>query len=335
MTSIYFYFQEDSVHCPNCQHPNADSAKFCTNCGYPLRRTEVSCTNCGCINPTTNGQCRQCGAQLIRPVVASQNQSPAHTPYRSAYAPEGQKKSYYVDLTDSSDDPSRQSRPQRERDDQAGFAPQRRQAPGMQRQQYYRPPVIDDDPEYDFEDYDAPRPRFHTGRLILTLALAIVALAVVLAIVHVIKNLMDQPPLPEGKQFSGYASSTSIPTRQSALPPSLASFSAPTFSEATQPPPTQITAAPTPSSVEASEKPATEMTLPPEVMLTIQASEGYVMRAEPKRGAQKLTVVPKGAQVQVLGVVEGETVKGYGNQWYIVKFQDVQGFMIKDPKGQH
>ncbi|MDX1413344.1 MAG: adenylate/guanylate cyclase domain-containing protein, partial [Candidatus Promineifilaceae bacterium] len=49
------------INCPNCQHENANDARFCNNCGAAL---ELTCANCGRKNPPASNFCNECGHEL-------------------------------------------------------------------------------------------------------------------------------------------------------------------------------------------------------------------------------------------------------------------------------
>lgn len=71
------------MNCPNCQHTNADDARFCNQCGNALQNI---CGQCGSTNSADAKFCNQCGNNLQAP-SAPQPASLAATSTNSTTAP--------------------------------------------------------------------------------------------------------------------------------------------------------------------------------------------------------------------------------------------------------
>ncbi|MBM4419268.1 MAG: hypothetical protein FJ033_13305 [Chloroflexi bacterium] len=60
----------------------------------------------------------------------------------------------------------------------------------------------------------------------------------------------------------------------------------------------------------------------------IKPTEGgnAILRAEPKRGSASLALIPNGAEVRILGSIQGDRIEGEG-LWYQVQFGDHKGWV--------
>lgn len=183
----------------------------------------------------------------------------------------------------------------------------------------------------DYEDYRYryATPNYNVGRIVLTILLVILAVAVVIGIVHIIKNLVEQPPIPANKiSLQSVPSISPVKTTT----PTIKRPSAPSTSTTTAPPSTTTT---TQISQPSSSVPSVSQSLaPPANGSRLKLKEAYVLREAPDKNSRKLTAMPPGSMVNIIATVEGEAVDGYGHIWYKISYNGQQGYMIKDPKGQ-
>ncbi len=94
------------MHCPACQHQNADDSRFCGECGGRIAR-EVACSGCGRSNPADQKFCNGCGGRVGAPAdVPAADRRPAPPEHlaakirRSQAALEGERKQVTILFAD-------------------------------------------------------------------------------------------------------------------------------------------------------------------------------------------------------------------------------------------
>ncbi|HHX36995.1 MAG TPA: zinc-ribbon domain-containing protein [Clostridiaceae bacterium] len=350
------------MNCPKCHKSNVEGALFCSHCGEPLQSKQhprpkyENCTNCGAKLSPDSAYCNRCGAAVIKLPTAGKSGaktkggivppidvSTTGTKAKGSSVEAGRsgtgrssKQDYYIDLTDPNHKDRTHSGTARQRSGQKADESMVSRRSGYSYQDdfggdRYADGIYNDyDDHYDdyddgFDDYEYERPRRSPARLILTIALALIALAVVIGIVTVVRQLVDHPPLSsESQNLVAQVPSTSettLPSETTTRP------TPPTTTPPTTTPPTTTT--PTTESTTTAEPTADPNAI------TVSESRGYVIRSGPGTDYASLGLAAQGSTFTPIEVVQGEYVEGIGDQWYKVVINGQEAYIIQDGAGQH
>jgi predicted nucleic acid-binding Zn ribbon protein len=358
------------VNCPKCHKPNVENAKFCSHCGEPLqtkqktRQTYDNCTNCGAKLAPDASYCNKCGAAVIKLPKSSRSSARAQDapipPPLQVATTKGDRKDpsdrfgrnvssstrrdYYTDLSDSGKTgtgaETQKSTSRRRRSSSADDQLVGRRSGYSYQDDFggdrYADGIYDDyedsyeDYDDDFDEYEYERPRRSPARLILTIALALIALAVVIGIVTVVRQLVNDPPLTNESQdlvvqvSTTTTPSTTVPT--TTTPPTTTTRPTPPSTTPTTTPPstTETTTTTTPSSTVEEETGS----------IMISGNTGYVIRSGPGTSYDRLGLIAPGSSFVPVDLVQGEYAEGIGDQWYKIIVDGREAYVIQDPSGQ-
>lgn len=330
--------------CPKCHFNNQEQAQFCSQCGTRLPAAPQTW-------PANPEQAAGAGAQAT-PVGPNEDR------LRSAYAPpEGGN--FYHSLEEQgaqrgtggaadsgripqSNNPYADYTPAPPYRSVAGAQPYARgdRSPGRPGQPpvygsgypddfagdqyggadaYYEDPVYDD---YDPEPYRKKTNKNRSGQVILTVALGVVAVAVVIGIIFVVRNLLSDPPLRQESPTVTGSAAELTQTRPTEMTTQMTLPSAsPTYTR----PSTSLT-----PSTAASQLPSSSVIAAGSV--TVNAS--YVIRSGPGTSYGRIGLLSSGGTIKIVDEVQGEAVDGIGSTWYVVEYNGGTAYMIKDPGSQ-